>query len=38
MPKYWMLNDRRNGGVGPDLNPDGLTYWVSDKQLPTVQS
>src|SRR2546427_5003758 len=32
MPKYWMINDRSNGGVGPDPNPDGLTYWVSDKQ------
>src|ERR1043166_6663346 len=31
MPKYWMINDRSNGGVGPDVNFDGLTYWVSDK-------
>ncbi len=32
MPKYWMINDRSNGGIGPGLNTDGLTYWVSDKQ------
>jgi esterase/lipase superfamily enzyme len=32
MPKYWMINDRSNGGVGPDPNPDGMTFWVSDKQ------
>jgi hypothetical protein len=32
MPKYWMINDRSNGGVGPDVNFDGVTYWVSDKQ------
>jgi esterase/lipase superfamily enzyme len=32
MPKYWMINDRSNGGIGPDPNPDGVTYWVSDKE------
>jgi esterase/lipase superfamily enzyme len=31
MPKYWMINDRSQSGVGPDVSPDGLTYWVSDK-------
>ena len=31
MPKYWMINDRSDGGVGPDVNFDGVTYWVSDK-------
>ncbi|PYK42003.1 MAG: hypothetical protein DME46_12445, partial [Verrucomicrobia bacterium] len=32
MPKYWMINNRSQGGVGPDVSTDGLTYWVSDKQ------
>jgi len=32
MPKYWMINDRSQGGVGPDVSTDGMTYWVSDKQ------
>jgi len=32
MPKYWMINDRSDGGVGPDVNSDGVTFWVSDKQ------
>src|SRR5881409_1497390 len=32
MPKYWMINDRSQGGTGPDVNTDGMTYWVSDKQ------
>ena len=27
-----MINDRNNGGIGPDLNSAGLTYWVSDEQ------
>jgi len=27
-----MINDRSQGGVGPDVNTDGMTYWVSDKQ------
>jgi esterase/lipase superfamily enzyme len=31
MPKYWMINDRSQGGVGPDVNKAGVTYWVSDK-------
>ena len=26
-----MINDRSDGGVGPDVNFDGVTYWVSDK-------
>src|SRR5205823_11556344 len=32
MPRYWMINDRSQGGVGPDVNTAGVTYWVSDKQ------
>src|SRR6266481_2301270 len=32
MPKYWMINDRSQGGVGPDVNTDGMTYWVTDKE------
>jgi esterase/lipase superfamily enzyme len=32
MPKYWMINDRNNSGIGPDPNSTGLTYWVSDDQ------
>jgi hypothetical protein len=32
MPKYWMINSRSQGGVGPDVSADGMTYWVSDKQ------
>src|SRR6266487_6851477 len=32
MPKYWMVNNRSQGGVGPDVSTDGMTYWVSDKQ------
>jgi hypothetical protein len=32
MPKYWMINNRSQGGVGPDVSTDGMTYWVSDKQ------
>jgi hypothetical protein len=35
MPKYWMINDRSQGGVGPDVNTAGVTYWVSDKQALT---
>lgn len=31
MPKYWMINDRRNEGTGPDVNFGGLTFRVSDK-------
>ena len=32
MPKYWLISDRNNGGVGNGLNTTraGLTYWVSD--------
>ena len=26
-----MINDRSDGGVGPDVNFDGVTFWVSDK-------
>ena len=36
MPKYWMINDRSNGGVGHDVNFDGFAYWVSDK-LPLTE-
>ena len=32
MPKYWMINDRDKGGIGPNPNIDGVTFWVSDKQ------
>ena len=31
MPKYWMINDRNQGGTGSDRNVAGLTYWVSDQ-------
>jgi predicted alpha/beta-fold hydrolase len=27
-----MINDRSQGGVGPDVNTAGATYWLSDKQ------
>jgi hypothetical protein len=27
-----MINDRTQGGVGPDGSTDGMTYWVGDKQ------
>src|ERR1700686_358436 len=30
MPKYWLISDRNNGGVGQGMNNSGLTYWVSD--------
>ena len=30
MPKYWLISDRNNGGVGQGMNNAGLTYWVSD--------
>lgn len=30
MPKYWMINDRNQGGTGGGPNTAGLTYWVSD--------
>jgi esterase/lipase superfamily enzyme len=31
MPKYWLISDRNNNGIGTGRNVDGLTYWVSDK-------
>jgi hypothetical protein len=31
MPKYWMLNDRNNGGIGSDWSSGGLTFWVSNR-------
>jgi esterase/lipase superfamily enzyme len=30
MPKYWLISDRNNGGIGGDRNVGGLTYFVSD--------
>src|ERR1700730_18489762 len=30
MPKYWLISDRNNGGVGQGMNNAGLTYWVSE--------
>jgi esterase/lipase superfamily enzyme len=32
MPKYWLISDRNNGGVGQGMNNSrpGLTYFVSD--------
>jgi hypothetical protein len=30
MPKYWLISDRNNGGVGSGRNISGLTFWVSD--------
>ena len=30
MPKYWLISDRNNNGVGQGMNTAGLTYWVSD--------
>lgn len=30
MPKYWLISDRNNNGVGQGMNNAGLTYWVSD--------
>jgi esterase/lipase superfamily enzyme len=39
MPKYWMINDRSNGGIGPNLNDNGVTFWVSDtKPLNDINS
>src|SRR2546430_10861436 len=32
MPTYWMINNRSQSGVGPDISTDGMTYWVTDKQ------
>ncbi|MGH8093936.1 MAG: alpha/beta fold hydrolase [Chthoniobacterales bacterium] len=31
MPKYWLISDRNNGGIGTERNIAGLTYWVSDQ-------
>src|SRR6266702_1014025 len=30
MPKYWLISDRNNGGIGQGMNNAGLTYWVSE--------
>lgn len=30
MPRYWMINDRNQGGTGSEPNSNGVTYWVSD--------
>lgn len=30
MPKYWLISDRSNGGIGTGRNVAGLTYFVSD--------
>ena len=30
MPKYWLISDRNNGGVGGGRNVAGLSYFVSD--------
>ncbi|SRR5579862_144010 len=30
MPKYWLISDRNNGGVGSGRNTAGLSYFVSD--------
>lgn len=30
MPKYWLISDRNNGGIGQGMNNTGLTYWVSE--------
>jgi esterase/lipase superfamily enzyme len=30
MPKYWLISDRNNNGVGTGRNITGLTYWISD--------
>ena len=30
MPKYWLISDRNNGGVGQGMNNAGLTYWTSE--------
>src|SRR5947208_6925061 len=27
MPKYWMIDIRSQGGVGPDVSTDCLSYW-----------
>jgi pimeloyl-ACP methyl ester carboxylesterase len=30
MPKYWMINDRNQGGLGNAPNKSGLSYWVTN--------
>jgi esterase/lipase superfamily enzyme len=30
MPKYWLISDRNNRGIGTERNVAGLTYFVSD--------
>ncbi len=30
MPKYWMISDRDEGGIGSDRNNSGVTFWTSD--------
>jgi esterase/lipase superfamily enzyme len=32
MPKYWLISDRNNGGVGTERNVAGLSYFVSDTE------
>jgi hypothetical protein len=32
MPKYWLISDRNNGGIGTERNVAGLSYFVSDKE------
>ena len=32
MPKYWLVSDRNNGGIGPERNVAGLSYFVSDTE------
>jgi hypothetical protein len=34
MPKYWLVSDRDNGGIGTGRNVAGLTYFVSDGNGP----
>src|SRR5580704_13765630 len=35
MPKYWLISDRNNGGIGTERNVAGLSYFVSDKEALT---
>jgi esterase/lipase superfamily enzyme len=32
MPKYWLISDRNNGGIGTERNVAGLSYFVSDTE------
>jgi esterase/lipase superfamily enzyme len=32
MPKYWLISDRNNGGIGTERNVAGLSYFVSDAE------